>query len=118
MNENVVFVKAKKFAGRIIKLCNLLKKEREEYILYKQLLRSGTGIGANLAEANCAQSKKDFYAKVYISFKECSETLYWLEILCNGDYITTQEYSSINDDCLEIYKLLTSITKSDKRDRN
>lgn len=80
----------------------------------KQLLRSGTGIGANIAEAVCAISEKDFLAKFYIAFKECSETQYWLDLLYETSYLNEQEYRSISDDCSELRKLLSSITKTIK----
>ena len=78
----------------------------------KQLLRSGTSIGANIAEAECGISKKDFLAKMYIAFKECSESKYWLELLHETDYLTQSEFDSINADCTELQKLLSSITKT------
>lgn len=112
MNESIVFDKSKKFAIRIIKLCKYLRVDKTEYILSKQLLRSGTSIGANIAEANCAFSKKDFLAKMYIAFKECSESNYWLELLYETDYLTESQYTSINGDCVELQKLLSSITKT------
>lgn len=77
--KNIVFEKSKKFSLRIIGLYKYLCGEKKEYVLSKQLLRSGTSIGANIAEANCAISKKDFLVKMYIAFKECSETAYWLD---------------------------------------
>ncbi len=84
----------------------------------KQLLKSGTGIGANIAEAVCATSEKDFLAKFYIAFKECSETQYWLDLLYETSYLNEQEYRSISDDCSELRKLLSSITKTIKDKRN
>lgn len=110
--DNVVFIKSKKFALRIVNLYKYLNADKREFILSKQMLRSGTSIGANLAEANCSISKKEFLAKVYISFKECSETLYWLELLHDSDYINDKEYNSINTECTEIIKLLSTITKT------
>ena len=80
----------------------------------KQLLKSGTSIGANIAEAVCGISEKDFLAKLYIAFKECAETEYWLELLKETGFLTNQEYTSISADCLEIKKLLSSITKTTK----
>ena len=88
--------------------------EKKEYVLSKQLLRSGTSIGANIAEANCAISKKDFLAKMYIAFKECSETAYWLELLYGAEYLSKTEFESINLDCIELQKILSSITKTTK----
>ena len=79
MKESIVFDKSKSFALRIIALYKYLCNETKEFILSKQLLRSGTSIGANIAEASCAYSSKEFLAKMYIAFKECAETAYWLE---------------------------------------
>lgn len=112
MKESIVFDKSKEFSIRIIRLYKYLCDEKKEFILSKQLLRSGTSIGANIAEANCAFSKKDFLAKMYISFKECAETIYWLELLYKTDYLSENEFNSINSDCAEIQKLLSSITKT------
>lgn len=114
---SVVFEKSKNFALRIIVLYKYLCDEKKEFILSKQLLskqllRSGTSIGANIAEANCACSRKDFLAKMYIAFKESAETAYWLELLYKAQYLTQTQYDSINADCVELQKLLSSITKS------
>lgn len=86
-NENTAKYKSKKFAVRIVKLYKYLCDTKKEYVLSKQLLRSGTSIGANLEEAECAISKKDFLVKIYISLKECSETKYWLELLYETEYL-------------------------------
>lgn len=115
MKESIVFEKSKKFAIRIVKLYKYLCDEKKEYVLSKQLLRSGTSIGANISEANCAISKKEFLAKMYIAFKECSESIYWLELLSETDYLTETEYNSISGDCVEIQKLLSTITKTTKQ---
>ena len=112
MKNNVVLDKSKKFAIRIVKLYKYLCDEKKEYVLSKQLLRSGTSIGANIAEANCSISKKEFLSKMYIAFKECSESKYWLDLLFETDYLTQIEYDSIVSDCIEIQKLLSSITKT------
>ena len=104
--------KSKAFAVRIVRLYRYLCDEKKEYVLSKQLLRSGTSIGANLAEAECAISRKDFLSKVYIALKECMETEYWLELLHETDYLTEQEYQSINSDCEELRKMLSSTTKT------
>ena len=104
--------KSKKFAVRIIRLYQYLCSEKKEYVLSKQLLRSGTSIGANLAESECAISKKDFLAKVYTALKECSETLYWLELLKETGYLNQSEYDSIYSDCDELRKMLSSTTKT------
>ncbi len=104
--------KSKAFAVRIVRLYQYLNDEKSEYVLSKQLLRSGTSIGANLAEAECAISRKDFLSKVYIALKECSETTYWLELLYETDYLSEQEYQSMNLDCEELRKMLSSTTKT------
>ena len=114
MAENIVFDKSKKFALRIINAYKYLCDEKKEYILSKQLLRCGTSIGANISEAECAISKKDFLAKMYIAFKECNETKYWLELLYLSEYFAKEEYDSLNNDAEELYKLLSSITKTVK----
>lgn len=112
MGDSIVFEKSKRFAIRIVKLYKYLCDEKKEVVLSKQLLRSGTSIGANIAEANSAFSKKDFLAKMYIAFKECSESKYWLDLLYKTDYLTRSEFDSINADCTELQKLLSSITKT------
>lgn len=112
MRESLVFDKSRVFALRIIKLYNYLKSERGEYVLSKQLLRSGTSIGANIAEAEYAITKKDFLSKIYISLKEASEIKYWLDLLHDADLLSNKEHSSIVADCEELLKLLTSIAKT------
>lgn len=107
-NESAAMQKSKAFAIRTVKLYNYLCEEKREYVLSKQLLRSGTSIGANLAEARCAISKKEFLTKVSISFKECSETAYWLELLHDTNYITDLQYNSMSTDCNELYKILSA----------
>ena len=116
MKDNVVFEKSKKFAIRIVNLYKHLCNNKNEYVLSKQLLRSGTSIGANISEALCSISKKEFLAKMYIAFKECTESKYWIELLYETDYLTKEEYNSIADDCTEIQKLLTTITKTTKNE--
>ena len=112
--NSIVFEKSKNFSLRIIGLYKYLCDEKKEFVLSKQLLRSGTSIGANIAEANCAISKKDFIAKMYIAFKESSETAYWLELLYGAEYLSKTEFESINLDCIELQKILSSITKTTK----
>lgn len=114
MKENVIAEKSKAFALRIIKLYRYLCEDKKEYILSKQLLRSGTSIGANVKEAIRGQSKPDFYAKMNISLKEASETEYWLELLHESDYIDDNGFEGIYSDCQEIVKILVSITKTQK----
>ena len=111
MNQNIQN-KSFYFAVRIVNLCKLLRNERREYILSKQLLRSGTSIGANIAEAQQAQSKADFLSKLNISLKETSETIYWLRLLEATDYLTKTEFESIIADCIEIEKILTASVKA------
>lgn len=114
MKEGITYQKSKIFAVRIIRLYQYLKENKKEYVLSKQLLRCGTSIGANISEANCAISEKDFLSKMYIAFKECAETEYWLELLYDSDFLTEIEFQSIISDCREIKKLLSSITKTSK----
>lgn len=110
--ENMIVDKSKAFAIRIIRLYQHLCSNKKEYVLSKQVLRSGTSIGANVKEAQRAQSKKDFIAKMSIASKEASETEYWLELLHDTDYIGDSEFTSIHADCIEIIKLLVSIVKT------
>lgn len=109
---NVVVDRSKDFAVRVINLYKYLCGDKREFVLSKQILRSGTSIGANIAEAECAISRNDFIAKMYIAFKECSETLYWLELLNRTDYLTDEQYQSLCADCTELKKLLSAITKT------
>ena len=110
--EQTAKIKSKKFAVRIVNLYKYMCSEKNEYVLSKQILRSGTSIGANLAESECAMSKKDFLAKIYISLKECSETIYWLDLLYETDYLSETEYTSIKSDCEEIKRILMATTKT------
>lgn len=110
--ENTAKHKSKKFAVRIINLYKYLCTEKKEYVISKQVLRSGTSIGANLAEASSAISKRDFLSKVYLALKECSETLYWLELLHETDYLTDKMFRSIYSDCEELRKMLSATTKT------
>ena len=110
--ENVVKSKSLAFAKRVVKVYKYLCEEKKEYVISKQMLRSGTSIGANITEAQYGSSRKDFLAKLYVALKECAETLYWLELLYSSDYLTPAEYTSLQADCEEIRRLLSSITKS------
>lgn len=112
--ESLVLQKSMDFAVRIVRLYQFLCTEKKEYVLSKQLLRSGTSVGANLREAKYAQSTSDFISKNSIAMKETSETEYWLELLFRTGYLTEKEYNSINTDCSEIAKILTSIIKTTK----
>ena len=108
--DSAIKDQSKAFAIRIVRLYRYLCDEKKELILSKQLLRSGTSIGANVVEAQAAVSKKEFLAKMYISFKECCETGYWLELLHDTDYLTDDEYASISEDNNSLRKMLSSIT--------
>jgi four helix bundle protein len=110
--KNIARNKSKSFAVRIVNLYKHLCDEKKEYVLSKQVLRSGTSIGANLAEAEYAISEKDFLAKVYIALKESAETVFWLELLFQTEYITEMEYNSINEDALALLKMLKATTKT------
>ena len=110
--EKTVKYKSKKFAIRIVNLYKYLCDEKKEYILSKQLLRSGTSIGANIAESECAISEKDFLSKIYIALKETAETIYWLDLLFETDYLSEIEYKSMKDDCEELRKMMSSTTKT------
>lgn len=112
MSNNVILNKSKNFAIRIVNLYKYLCANKNEYVLSKQLLRSGTSIGANIKEAIVSQSKKEFVSKMNISLKEASESEYWLELLFETNYISKEEFDSIYNDCVEINKLLTAIMKS------
>ena len=113
LNEkNVTYDKAYKFAIRIVNAYRYLQKEKKEFVLSKQLLRSGTSIGANIAEANGGISSADFSAKISIAYKETLETKYWLSLLKDTDYIDKKSFSNIYQDADEIAKILFSILKS------
>ncbi len=114
--KNIIVDKSKAFAIRIIKLYQYLSAGKNEYVLSKQVLRSGTSIGANIKEAIRAQSKQDFIFKLNISLKEASETEYWLELLYETDYITETQFKSIISECIELIKILTSIINSSKKE--
>ena len=111
---NISLDKSKKFAIRIYNLYKYLCDEKKEFTLAKQLLRSGTSIGANLSEAQYAISKKEFTAKAQISLKECAETEYWLDLLKEINLLSKSEYDSIINDCKELLRLLISILKTSK----
>lgn len=110
--DNVIVDKSKDFALKIIRLYKKLCDEKHEFIMSKQLLKSGTSIGANVKEAIRGQSKADFYAKLYISLKEASETEYWLELLHESGYISEKDFSCIYENCQEVIKILVAITKT------
>ncbi len=110
--ENIIAVKSKAFAIRIIRLYKYLCDDRANEVIGKQILKSGTSIGANVKEALRGQSKADFIAKMSIALKEASETEYWIELLEESDCITETQAASIQNDCVELIKILMSITKT------
>ena len=113
--ESIVKEKSYQFAVRVVKLYQYLSKEKQEYMMSKQILRSGTSIGANVREALQGQSKADFTAKMSIALKEANETEYWLELLRDTEYLRESEYVSIQKDCSEVAKMLTSIVKTSRK---
>lgn len=115
MRENVVKEKSFAFALRVVKLYQYLQKEKKEFVLSKQLLRSGTSVGALVREAEQAESKADFIHKLAIAQKEANESEYWIELLFQADYLAESQYSSIHADIAELQKLLASILISTKK---
>ena len=109
---NAIADKSMDFAVRVVNLYRQLVSERNEYVMSRQLLRSGTSIGANVREAMSAQTKADFVAKMSIALKECNETGYWLELMTRTSFMTDEQYRSLDSDRREIFALLTSIIKS------
>ena len=117
MSESIIANKSRQFAVRIIRLGQYLQTEKKEFILSNQIIRSGTSIGANIVEALKAISQKEFLQKMYIAFKECNETMYWLDLLYATDYLSEQQFQSLNNDCAELQKILSSITKTTKNNQ-
>ncbi|MCL2103704.1 MAG: four helix bundle protein [Kiritimatiellaeota bacterium] len=115
VGDNIVLVKSKSFAIRVVRLYQHLTETKKEFVLSKQLLRSGTSVGANVREAVNAQSKKDFVSKMGVALKEAAESEYWIELLAETSYLTTVESESIAQDCKELVRLLVSIIKSGKQ---
>ena len=111
MKENVIARKSFAFSVRIVNLHKYLVDRKHEYILSKQICKSGTSIGANVAEAQRAQSTADFVAKMKIALKEANETQYWLKLLRETDYLTDREFESLHGNLLEILRILTAICK-------
>lgn len=111
-DKSIVRKKSKAFASRIVKLGRYLHDMQKEFILSKQVIRSGTSIGANLAEAQYAASKSDFVNKLRISLKECSETMFWLELLEENGYLGDSEFLSLKDDCRELLRILVSSVRT------
>lgn len=114
MRENVVKNKSLEFAIRVVRLNQVLSPEKKEFVMSKQVLRSGTSVGAMVREAEHAESKSDFIHKLAIAQKEINETLYWLELFFKTDYLNQKEYDSLVIDATELLKLLTSIIKTTK----
>ena len=114
MKENPIKDKSFAFALRVVKLAKLLQVEKKEFVLSRQVLRSGTAVGALVREAEHAESKADFIHKISIALKEANETLYWLELLHQSEYVDKQIYQSMSSDGEEIVKLLTAIVKAAK----
>ena len=113
--DSIIERKSFRFAVRIVRLYKHVCATKQEYTLSKQLLRSGTSIGANIAEAQQAQSRADSISKVSIALKEATETKYWIRLLYASEYLNKAEYRSIITDCIEIEKILVSILKSSKQ---
>ena len=114
MKNSIIKTKSKAFAIRIVNLFKYLQNEKKEFVMSKQILRSGTSIGANAHEAYFGQSKKDFTSKMQIALKETSETEYWIDILTETDYISENESKSILSDCQELARLLHATVKTSK----
>jgi len=114
---SAILEKSMEYAVRIVGVYKYLLEEKDEAVMAKQLLRSGTSIGANVREALQGQSRKDFAAKMSIALKEASESEYWLELLMRTGYLTGKAYESINADCSEINRLLIAIVKSAREAR-
>ena len=118
MSENIVYEKSYSLALRIIKLYLFLSKEKQEFVLSKQILRSGTAIGALISEAKFAQSKADFINKMHVALKEANETLYWVSLLRDSRYLTESMFETIFSEDNEIISLLVSIVKISKDNSN
>lgn len=114
MKKNIIQEKSFCFALRIIKLYKYLKDNKNEYVLSKQLLRSGTSIGANIEESIGGQSKNDFVSKISVAYKESRETLYWLKLLKASNYLNQKQSESLINDCEEIIRIITKIQKTMK----
>jgi len=116
MKENVIVDKSFLFAIKVVKLYQQLTADKKEFVLSKQLLRSGTSIGANVEEAVGGSSRRDFIAKMQIAYKESRESRYWLKLMHATDYVNTAQFQSFNNDLEEIIKILVSILNSSKND--
>jgi len=114
LKKNVILDKTLDFSVRTVNLCKYLRSDKSEYVMSKQLLRCGTSIGANAHEATNGQSNRDFLSKMYIAYKEATETEYWLILLIRTEYLTPEQGNSILSDCIEIKRILASIIKTSK----
>ena len=112
--DNVILIKSKAFALRVIKLYKYLCGKKREFVMSKQIMRSGTSIGANVREATRAQSTPDFISKMNIALKEAEETCYWLELLYESEYLDEKAFNSLYSDSMELLKILTSIVKTSR----
>ncbi|MBJ2184118.1 MAG: four helix bundle protein [Muribaculaceae bacterium] len=112
MAESPASIKSMAFAARIVRMSRYLERAKKEYDISRQVLRSGTSIGANIAEARSSITKKEFLSKIFISLKECRETAYWLNLLHETDYLTDEQFRSINADCSELYLILSAIART------
>jgi len=117
MTENIIHTKSYAFALRVIKLFKFLTTEQKEFVLSKQILRSGTSIGALVKESEHAQSKADFINKMNIALKEANESEYWLMLLKDSEYINENSFNSLHSDVSELIKLLASIVKTSKQNK-
>lgn len=115
MSDSIVKTKSFAFAVRVIKLYKFLTTQHKEYVISKQLLRSGTSVGANVRESQNAESKADFIHKLAIAQKECDESLYWLELLKETDYLNQKEFDSLHADATAILKIIRSIILTSKK---
>jgi four helix bundle protein len=114
MKRSILKEKSFKFAVRIVNLFKHLREEKKEFVLSRQVLRSGTSVGAMVREAEHSESKADFIHKMAIAQKEINETIYWLELMCETEYLSNKEFESINNDAVELIKMLTSSIKTAK----
>ncbi|MBQ9286239.1 MAG: four helix bundle protein [Bacteroidaceae bacterium] len=114
INNNILAEKSTNFGVRMVHCHQFLTREKKEYVLSKQIYRSGTSIGANIHEGVFAQSKADFISKLGIALKEAGETAYWLKLLFRSNYLDEHLYNSLHTDCEELIKILTATIKSSK----
>lgn len=112
MDENLIEKKSFEFAIAIVRACRKISQEKKEYVLTKQLLRSGTSIGANVAEAQHAQSKADFISKISIAQKEANETKYWIRLLNATQFMNKEMYDFLNAKVLELLRIISAIVKT------